>query len=89
MLLSSFSLCFVSFATLRCFERTRLFGGLFCLACVKTRLRLSFYGEFSFSYFVSFTYLEILYLPYFSSAVFPSACLILRYRNAVCLMRFT
>ena len=40
-------------------------------------------------FFVSFSYLELLYLRYFSSAVFFSACLILRYCNAVCLMRFT
>ena len=80
-------LCFVSFAILQCFERIRLFEGLSRSARVKTRLRLSFCGEFFFS--ASFTYLGLLYLRYFSSAVFLSACLILRYRNAVCLMRFT
>ena len=36
----------------------------------------------------SFSYLELLHLRYFSSAVFLSACLILRYRNAVRHMRF-
>ena len=42
-------LSFVSFATLRCFERIRLFEGLSCLARAKTGLQLSFCGEFSFS----------------------------------------
>ena len=48
MRLSSFSLCFVLFAMLRCFERIRLFEGLSCSTHVKSRLRLSFCGEFSF-----------------------------------------
>ena len=79
MQLSSFSLCFVSFAMLRCVKWIRLFEGLSCLARAKTRLRLSFCGEFSFSF--------LFRLPIFG--IFLSACLILRYRNAVCLMRFT
>ena len=86
---------------LRCFERIRLFEGLSCLARAKTRLQPSFCGEVFFFFFfffflsflffffsASFTYLQLLYLLYFSSAVFLSACLIFRYRSAVCLMRF-
>ena len=44
---------------------------------------------FFFFFSALFTFFELLYLRYFSSAVFLSACLILRYRNAVYLMRFT
>ena len=44
---------------------------------------------FFFFFSALFTFLELLYLRYFSSAVFLSACLILRYRNAVRHMRFT
>ena len=40
----------VSFATLRCFERIRLFEGLSCLVHAKTPLQLSFCGDFSFSF---------------------------------------
>ena len=50
MRLSSFSLCFVSFVMLRCFERIRLVEELSCSTRAKTRLRLSFCGEFSFSF---------------------------------------
>ena len=89
MWLSTFSLCFVLFAALRCFERIRLFEGLFCLARAKTRLRLYFCGEFSFSFMLRLpTIYILLYLRYFSSTVFLAACLLLWYRNAVRHMRF-
>ena len=48
MRLSTFSLCFISVAALRCFEGIRLFEGLFCLARAKTRLRLFFAASFLF-----------------------------------------
>ena len=47
---SSFTLCFGSFAMLRCFERIRIFEGLSCSTHAKTRLRLAFCSEFSFSF---------------------------------------
>ena len=89
MRLSSFSLCFVSLPMLRCFELIRLFEGLFCSTRAKTTASAVFLRRVFFFFSASFTYLELLYLRYFTSTVFLSACLILRYRNAVCLMRFT
>ena len=48
-----------------------------------------FCGESSFFFCASFTYLELLYLRYFSYAVFISACFNLRYRNVLSRMRFS
>ena len=47
-----------------------------------------FCGESSFFFCSLFTYLELLYLRYFSYAVFISACFNLRYRSALSRMRF-
>ena len=43
-------LCFFSFAMLRCFKRIRLVEGLSSSTRAKTLLRLTFCGEFSFSF---------------------------------------
>ena len=61
-----------SFAMLRCFERIRFVEGLFSSTSAKTLLRLTFAASFLFH----------------SSSAFISAGLILRYRYAICLMRF-
>ena len=49
-------LSFVSFAMLRCFEWIRFVEGLSSSTRAKTWLRLTFCGEFSFSFFLSFPF---------------------------------
>ena len=67
-----FSSLSFSFAMLRCFEWIRFVEGLASSTRAKTRLWLTFAASFLFH----------------SSSAFLSAGLILRYRNAICLMRF-
>ena len=71
------TLLFLSFVFVRdasVFRTDSLVEGLSSLTRAGTRLRLTFAASFLF-----------LFLP----QLFFSAALILRYRNAVCLMRFT
>ena len=48
-----------------------------------------FCGESSFFFCASFTYLELLYLRYFSYTVFISTCFNLRYRSVLSRMGFS
>ena len=80
-------LSLISFAALRCFERIRLFEGFFVWLVQKLGFGC-FLRRVFFFFYASFTYLELLYLRYFFSTGFLSACLLLRYRNAIRHMRF-
>ena len=82
-----FSLCFISLAALRCFERIRIVEGLFCLARANTWASAGFLQLVFFFFYASFTYLELFYLRYFSFSVFLSTGLHLWYHNVFRRMR--
>ena len=90
MQLSPFSLCFVSFAALRCFERNVFEFLRDCFVWLVQTLGFGcFLQRVFFLFCASFTYLELFYLRYFSDAVFLSACLHLRYHSVFRRMRFS
>ena len=85
MRLSPFSLCFVSFAASNVFALLRD-----CFVWLVRTLGFGcFLGRVFFFFCVSFTYLELFYLSYFSYSVFLSTCLHLRYRSVYRRMRFS